>query len=115
MSVTKTVNNMDMKIADIQTTENGKGSKNIVNIEMKFVNNDSTETGVGAYDFKLKAADKTYEVSDSGNNFGDTFKPGKTLTGHMYFELPKDVKTAQLIYTPQKKRIGKLEYSYSRS
>ncbi|WP_077913024.1 DUF4352 domain-containing protein [Listeria riparia] len=106
---TKTVNNIDMKIGDIKTTESVKKDKNMVSIAMSFLNNDSAPVGVGAGDFKIKSGDKTYDIFPQGNNFGDEFKPNEKLTGKAYFELPKNVKNGTLLYAP----MGKEQASWS--
>ncbi|MHC5250876.1 DUF4352 domain-containing protein [Listeria kieliensis] len=106
MYVTKTVNKIDMKIVDVKTTENGKGNKNLVTLKMKFTNHDVSEVGVGAYDFTMKAKDKTYKVSANGSTFGDAFQPEKTLSGKVSFEIPKNIKTAKLLYMPEKKELA---------
>ncbi|MBC1457640.1 DUF4352 domain-containing protein [Listeria newyorkensis] len=100
---TKTVNNIDMKIGEIKTTESTKKDKNMVSIAMSFLNNDNAPVGVGAGDFKIKSGDKTYEVFPQGNNFGDEFKPNEKLEGKAYFELPTSVKKGTLVYAPMDK------------
>lgn len=101
--VTKTVNNIDMKVGTIKTTESTKKDTNMVSIAMSFVNNDNAPVGVGAADFKIKAGDKTYTVYPQGNNFGDEFKPSETLKGNAYFELPNTITKGTLVYQPLKK------------
>ncbi|EMG28723.1 hypothetical protein X560_2706 [Listeria fleischmannii 1991] len=101
--VSKTVNNMNMKINSIHTTDNAKGDKNMVEIKMTIDNKDSGEASIGAGDFKIKADKKTYDVFPQGNNFGDVIEKGKKLTGSAYFELPKSVKEGKLIYIQNKK------------
>ncbi|MBA3925413.1 DUF4352 domain-containing protein [Listeria rustica] len=101
--VTKTVNNIDMKIGKIKTTESTTKNKNMVSIEMSFLNNDSSDVGIGAADFKIKSDGKTYEVYPQGNNFGDVFKPNTKLEGKAYFELPNTVKEGTLVYKPKDK------------
>lgn len=101
--VTKTVNNIDMKIGKIKTTESTTKNKNMVSIDMSFLNNDSSDVGVGAADFKIKSDGKTYEVYPQGNNFGDMFKPNAKLEGKAYFELPTSVKKGTLVYAPMDK------------
>ncbi|MBC1605235.1 DUF4352 domain-containing protein [Listeria rocourtiae] len=100
---TKTVDNIDMKIGAIKTTESTKKDKNMVSIAMSFLNNDSAPVGVGAGDFKIKADGKTYTVFPQGNNFGDEFKPNEKLAGKAYFELPTSVKKGTLVYAPMDK------------
>lgn len=97
---TKTVNNIEMKIIDIVATENGNGDKIKLKIAMNFLNNDSSDVGIGGFDFKIKMAKKMYDVDFTANNIGSTFEPSKDLTGNLFFELPKDIKEAELVYTP---------------
>ncbi len=104
--VSKTVNNMNIKINSIQTTENAKGDKNMVEIGMIITNKDSGEVSIGAGDFKIKADGKTYLVFPQGNNFGDVIAQGKKLTGSAFFELPKSVKKGELIYVVSKKDVA---------
>ncbi|MEN2667682.1 DUF4352 domain-containing protein [Listeria aquatica] len=101
--VTKTVNNMNIKINSISTTDNAKGNKNMIEIKMLIKNKDSGEVSIGAGDFKIKAGKKTYEVYPQGNNFGDVIKEGKELTGSAFFELPKSVEKGQLVYEVNQK------------
>lgn len=54
----KTVNNVEMKIKDIQTTENGKGDKNIVQMNLDFKNGNDTAYGIGGNDFILESGIK---------------------------------------------------------
>ncbi|WP_099224807.1 DUF4352 domain-containing protein [Listeria costaricensis] len=97
---TKTVNNIDMKIGHIKTTESTEAKKNMVSIEMSFLNNDNSTVGVGAADFKIKSGDETYTVYPQGNNFGDEIEPNKEMSGKAYFELPNTVKKGTLVYMP---------------
>ncbi|WP_088840804.1 DUF4352 domain-containing protein [Listeria sp. ILCC797] len=101
--VSKTVNNMNMKINSIDTTENAKGNQNMVEINMLITNKDSGEVSIGAGDFEIRTDDKTYTVYPKGNNFGDVIAQGKKLTGSAFFELPKSVKKAELVYVQNKK------------
>ncbi|WP_167630126.1 DUF4352 domain-containing protein [Listeria valentina] len=101
--VSKTVNNMNIKINSISTTDSAKGNKNMVEIKMLIKNKDSGEVSIGAGDFKIKADKKTYDVYPQGNNFGDVIKEGKELTGSAFFELPKSVKKGQLVYEVNQK------------
>ncbi|MBC2163593.1 DUF4352 domain-containing protein [Listeria booriae] len=100
---TKTVDNIDMKIGEIKTTESTKKDKNMVSIAMSFLNNDNAPVGVGAGDFKIKSDGKTFDVYPQGNNFGDEFKPNEKLAGKAYFELPNTVKKGTLVYAPMDK------------
>lgn len=101
--ITKTVNNIDMKIGTIKTTESTKKDTNMVSIDISLLNNDNAPVGVGAIDFKIKAGGKTYTVYPQGNNFGDEFKPNETLKGKAYYELPNTIKEGTLVYQPQTK------------
>ncbi|MBC2242715.1 hypothetical protein HCB25_01475 [Listeria booriae] len=101
--ITKTVNNIDMKVGNIKTTASATEGKNMVSIEMTFLNNDNGPVGVGAVDFIIKSGGKTYKVYPPGNNFGDEFKPNETLKGKAYFELPTTVKDGVLYYAPMDK------------
>ncbi|WP_239257186.1 DUF4352 domain-containing protein [Listeria ilorinensis] len=103
---TKTVNNIDMKINQIKTTESTKEKINMVSIEMTFVNNDNSTVGVGAADFKIKSGDKTYTVYPQGNNFGDEIEPSKELTGKAFFELPETIKKGTLVYAPSEDELA---------
>ncbi|WP_244966973.1 DUF4352 domain-containing protein [Listeria grandensis] len=96
----KTVNNIEMKIKDIETTENGKGDKNIVQLTMSFKNETSGKYGIGGNDFILKSGDKTYTVKTDANNIGTEIDPNKTVSGAVNFELPKDVKSGEFSYQP---------------
>ncbi|MBC2022417.1 DUF4352 domain-containing protein [Listeria booriae] len=101
--ITKTVNNIDMKIGTIKTTESTKKDINMVSIDISLLNNDNAPVGVGAIDFKIKAGSKTYTVYPQGNNFGDEFKPNETLKGKAYYELPNTIKEGTLVYQPETK------------
>ncbi|MBC1308629.1 DUF4352 domain-containing protein [Listeria booriae] len=96
----KTVNNIDMQIKNIETTENGKGDKNIVQLNMTFKNETDSKYGIGGNDFILKAGDKTYNVKADANNIGTEIAPGKTASGAVNFEIPKDVKSGEFSYQP---------------
>ncbi|MBC1558420.1 DUF4352 domain-containing protein [Listeria booriae] len=97
---TKTVNNMEMQIKNIETTENGKGDKNIVQITMSFKNKMDSKEGIGGNDFILKSGDKIYKVKTDASNIGTEIAPGKTVSGPINFELPKDVKSGEFSYQP---------------
>ncbi|WP_430535410.1 DUF4352 domain-containing protein [Listeria rocourtiae] len=99
-NVTKAVNNVDMKIEKVEMKENGKGDKNIMQLTMHFKNESGSKYGIGGNDFILKSSDKTYQVKSDANNIGTEIAPGKTATGALNFELPKDVKTGELVYQP---------------
>lgn len=96
----KTVNNVEMKIKDIQTTENGKGDKNIVQMNLDFKNGNDTAYGIGGNDFILESGDKTYKAKSDANNIGTEITKGKTVSGSVSFEIPKDSKTAEFSYKP---------------
>ncbi|MBC1227992.1 DUF4352 domain-containing protein [Listeria booriae] len=97
---TKTVNNIEMAIKNIETTENGKGDKNIVQLTLDFKNKTDSKYGIGGNDFILKSGDKTYTVKTDANNIGTEIEPNKTVTGTINFELPKDVKSGEFSYQP---------------
>ncbi|KGL39095.1 hypothetical protein BMT55_00905 [Listeria newyorkensis] len=104
VSTTKTVDNIDMKIANLKLTESGDGKQDILQIEMNIQNNSTTPFAIGGGDFKLKTAkDKTIKVDPQASNFGDEIAAGKTLTGKAYFNLPKDTEKATLVYQPKDK------------
>ncbi|MBC2370742.1 DUF4352 domain-containing protein [Listeria booriae] len=96
----KTVNNIEMQIKGIETTENGKGDKNIVQLTMSFKNETDGKYGIGGNDFILKSGDKTYTVKTDATNIGTEIAPGKTVTGSVNFEVPKDVKSGEFSYQP---------------
>ncbi|MFS7003937.1 DUF4352 domain-containing protein [Carnobacterium maltaromaticum] len=105
---TKTVQNIEMKLKNIETTESGNDEKqNIVVFTMKFQNIDSTVIGIGGGDFKIKADDKIYSIYAEGNNIGQEIEQEKTADGKLYFELPTSVKKATLQYIPGDKILGK--------
>ncbi|EUJ47018.1 DUF4352 domain-containing protein [Paenilisteria rocourtiae] len=99
-NVTKSVNNVDMKIEKVEMKENGKGDKNIMQLTMHFKNESDSKYGIGGNDFILKSSDKTYQVKSDANNIGTEIASGKSATGAVNFELPKDVKTGELVYQP---------------
>ncbi|MBA3927928.1 DUF4352 domain-containing protein [Listeria rustica] len=96
----KTVNNIEMQIKGIETTENGKGDKNIVQITMSFKNETDSKYGIGGNDFIFKSGDKTYQVKTDANNIGTEIAADKTVSGAINFELPKDVKSGEFSYQP---------------
>ncbi|WP_088810285.1 MULTISPECIES: DUF4352 domain-containing protein [unclassified Listeria] len=96
----KTVDNVEMKIESIETTENGKGDKNIVQINMNFENENATPWGVGGSEFIIKDGDKTYTVIPDANNIGTDIEANKSVSGAINFELPKSVKSGDLSYKP---------------
>ncbi|EUJ38245.1 hypothetical protein PWEIH_09618 [Listeria weihenstephanensis FSL R9-0317] len=89
-----------MQIKGIETTENGKGDKNIVQITMSFKNETDSKYGVGGNDFIFKSGDKTYQVKADANNIGTEIAADKTVSGAINFELPKDVKSGEFSYQP---------------
>ncbi|MBC2149684.1 DUF4352 domain-containing protein [Listeria booriae] len=104
VSTTKTVNNIDMKIGNLKLTESGDGKQDILQVEMNIQNNSNTPFAIGGGDFKLKTAkDKTIKVDPKASNFGDEIAAGKTLTGKVYFNLPKDMEKVTLVYQPRDK------------
>lgn len=96
----KTVNNIEMQIKGIETTENGKGDKNIVQITMNFKNNNDAKYGIGGNDFIFKSEGKTYQVKTDANNIGTEIESSKSVSGTVNFELPKDVKSGEFSYQP---------------
>lgn len=96
----KTVDNVEMKIESIETTENGKGDKNVVQVNMNFKNENTTSWGVGGSEFIIKDGDKTYTVIPEANNIGTDIEANKQVSGALNFELPKDVKSGDLSYKP---------------
>ncbi|WP_260479974.1 DUF4352 domain-containing protein [Listeria booriae] len=96
----KTVNNIEMQIKKIETTENGKGDKNIVQLTMDFKNESGTKYGVGGNDFILESGSKTYNAKADANNIGTEIAPDKTVTGTVSFEVPKNVKSGNFSYKP---------------
>lgn len=104
----KTIQNVDMKIKNIETTESGNDeNQNIVVFTMKFKNNDSAVVGIGGGDFKIKADDKIYSIYGEGNNIGQEIQPEKIADGKLYFKLPTSVKKVILQYTPGDEILGK--------
>jgi hypothetical protein len=97
---TKTVNNVEMKIENIKTTENGKGDKNIVQFNLTFKNNNDGNYGVGGNDFILKSGDKMYTVKADANNIGTEIGADKTVKGSVNFEIPKGVQKGEFSYKP---------------
>lgn len=86
----KTVNSIEMEFVDATVTDNGKGDKKIAKLNMKFKNDSDSVFGIGGGDFVLKNEKKTYQVDPASNNIGTEIQKGKTASGALYFEIPKE-------------------------
>lgn len=104
---TKTIENIEMQLNKIRTTESGKSSKkNIVVFTLAFKNNDQMTVGIGGGDFKLKAGKDTYSVYAPGNSIGQEIAVNDKVTGDVYFEIPTSLTEATLVYMPTKEVLG---------
>ncbi|MGM0218771.1 DUF4352 domain-containing protein [Enterococcus sp. AZ126] len=105
---TKLIQNTKMKLLSIDAMQSGVDEKKkIIQLHFAIKNQESTVIGIGGSDFKLKAEKKQYSVVSDANNIGQEIEVGKEIKGDIYFEVPENLKKAELVYIPNEKILGK--------
>lgn len=105
---TKLIQNTKMKLLSVEAMQSGVDEKKkIIKLQFEIKNEDSTVIGIGGSDFKLQAEKKQYSVISDANNIGQEIEVGKEIKGNIYFEVPENLKKAELVYIPNKKMLGK--------
>ncbi|MBC1475079.1 DUF4352 domain-containing protein [Listeria grandensis] len=113
--VGKTVETPDLNI-QVESVKSGYAEssdkdKQMLIVDMNIKNTSKEESGAGAADFEVKADNgKSYDVYGlEEKNFGTAIKPGKTIEGKGYYEIPKDTKTVTFYYEPAGKKQAQWE------
>lgn len=113
--VGKTVETADLDI-QVESVKSGYAesddkNKQMLIVDMNIKNISKEESGAGAADFEVKADNgKSYDVYGlEEKNFGTAIKPGKTIEGKGYYEIPADAKTVTFYYEPAGKKQAQWE------
>lgn len=105
---TKLIQNTKMKLLSVEAMQSGVDEKKkIIQLHFDIKNEESTVIGIGGSDFKLKTEKKQYSVVSDANNIGQEIEVGKEIKGDIYFEVPENLKKAELVYIPNKEILGK--------